>query len=414
MKITMLSIGSVGDVRPYIILGKELKSRNHSVTIAVFPQFKKIVQEAGLRFFSLDGDSESMMNAIMQPDTNGISYFPRLVKNMKSHIDDLIQSMVDSCSDADAMICNFFGTLYYSIAELNTIPCIQTHFFPMDPTGEIPMSSVRNQHLGRYGNLASYKIGYMSMSLIERYFLADWRMDHHLMKRKIATRPDYTVGDHPIPVIYAISPCVFPRPQEWSQEIHMSGFWFEKNPAAWTPSAEIEAFLENGAKPIYIGFGSMSAGDMNKLLTIVLRSVRTTGVRAVINLGKTGRKFKSNQHILFLNEVPHDWLFPRVAAVIHHGGAGTTAAGLRYGRPTLIIPFAGDQPFWGDQIRKKRCGPKPIPRKNLSVRKLAAGILDLLSNPDYAKNAADIAEALEKENGIQTAADIIEQGIASW
>ena len=415
MKLTLITIGSTGDVRPFILLGKELCSRGHQVTVAAFPQFRETVLSASLGFFPLDGDAGKMINAIMKPDTNGLTYLPRLMNNLRSIIPGLLNSMIGSCKDAEAMICNFFGSVYYSIAELHGIPCIQAGFFPMDPTGEIPISSIRNQRLGRGANIASYKIGYLIISLVENYYLHTWRKENSLTDRKLRTHPDYRLGKHSIPVIYAISPTLFPRPSEWNDRIYMSGFWFDEEPCRWQAPETLSCFLETGSPVIYIGFGSMNSGNMNRLLTIILRAIRAINVRAVIDLGSTGRRFSSTSKVYFINDyVPHDWLFPRVDAVIHHGGAGTTSTGLRYGKPTLIIPFAGDQPFWGNRVWQSGCGPKPIPRENLSVRKLVSGILDLISRNKYAENARSMAESLNLEHGVRTAADLIEKEITGW
>ena len=121
-----------------------------------------------------------------------------------------------------------------------------------------------------------------------------------------------------------------------------------------------------------------------------------------------------DQAVLFVDDVPHDWLFPRVSAVVHHGGAGTTASGLRYGKPTLVIPFAGDQTFWGNQVYRAGCGPKPVPRANLTVRRLTKALLNLKSGSSYYENARHISELLGREHGVRVAADLIEQEIARW
>ena len=415
MRITMLSIGSIGDVRPYLLLGKELKNRGHQITMAAFPQFRDFITDSGLSFFPLDGDAEKMIFAIMQPDTNAFSYLPRLMKNIRRFIPVLLESMTQSCSQADAMICNFFGSIYYSIAELFDIPCIQINYFLVDPTGVSPIAAVRNQHLGKYANRSTYRIGYLLISLIEKHYLTPWRKEHHLDTRRISSAPDYSVGKHSVPALYAISPVLFPRPSEWGKNIYMSGFFFDESPDLFFPPEELVSFLSKQPAPVYIGFGSMNAGNMNKLITTILRAIRSADIRAVISLGHTGRKFRNTSRVFFLEGyIPHEWLFPRVSAVIHHGGAGTTATGLRFGIPTLVIPFAGDQTFWGNLVHVSGCGPKPIPRESLTVRRMTCALLDLVSRPDYAEHAGAIAERLAREHGVRNAADIIEKEITRW
>lgn len=414
MKITLLSVGSTGDVRPFILIGRELKSRGHEVTVTAFSRFGNAVTAAGLKFHPLSGSVEKMMESIMEPDTSGVTYLPRLWKGVKDTAPEMLQDMLDSCSTADAMVCNFFGSVYYSIAEKYNIPCVQINLFPMDPTGDVPISSVRNQRLGSFLNKSTYKAGYYLIGTVEKHVLGEWRRNSGLSERRPAVRPDYRIGSHVVPVIYPISPCIFPRPEDWGDHVHMSGFCFDESPVVYDPPRELTAFLSAGERPVYIGFGSMNSGDMNRLLSIVLRAVHAAGIRAVISAGWNGRKLKSSRSVLFVDDVPHDWLFPRVSAVVHHGGAGTTAAGLHHGKPALVIPFAGDQTFWGTRIWRSGCGPKPVPRAGLTVRRLTKALLDLKSTSSYYENARRISGLLGREHGVHMAADLIEQEIARW
>lgn len=414
MRITMLSVGSTGDVRPYVLLGRELQARGHRVTISAFPRFREMAEGAGLAFYPIRGSAESMMASIMEPDTNAFTYLPRLWRGVKDAAPQMLRDMTDSCRDADAMVCNFFGSVFYSIAEKYDIPCIQSHLFPMDPTGEFPISSVRNQRMGSLINRSSYRLGYYVIGTLEKHILRSWRRENDLTERRPVIRPDYRVGSHTIPVIYAISTSLIPRPADWDPAIRISGFWFDESPVSYRPSPELAAFLENGSPPVYIGFGSMNTGDMSRLISICLRSIHAAGLRAVFSTGWNDRSLKSAGSVFFTRDVPHDWLFPRVSAVVHHSGAGTTAAGLRYGRPTLAIPFAGDQSFWANQIWRAGCGPRPIPRDSLSVRKMTDALRDLTGNAAYAASAQRISEELAREHGVRTAADIIEEEVTRW
>lgn len=414
MRITMLSVGSTGDVRPYVLLGREFRARGHQVTISAFPRFRDMVEEAGLSFSPIRGSAEAMMASIMAPNTNAFTYLPRLWKGVRDAAPQMLSDMMESCRNADAMVCNFFGSVFYSIAEKFDIPCIQTQLFPMDPTGDFPISAVRNQHLGSLVNKTTYRLGYFVIGSVEKQILHSWRFENGMPERKPSFSPDYRVGTHTIPVIYAISSSLVPRPAEWDSRIRVSGFWFDESPVSWSPPPALEDFLANGAPPVYIGFGSMNSGDMNKLISISLRSLHAAGLRAVFSTGWNGRDLKSAGSVFFTENIPHDWLFPRVSAVVHHAGAGTTAAGLRYGKPTLAIPFAGDQAFWGNQVRRAGCGPRPIPRTALSVRKMTAALTDLVSNSSYRDSARRISEAFAREHGVRTAADIIEEEVTRW
>ena len=414
MRITLLTIGSTGDVLPLICLGKELTSRGHDITLATFSGFADRVRENGLRFFPLSGDAEAFMNAVMSPETSGLSYLPHLESALRQVAPHLIQDMSDSCSHADALVCSFFGSLNYSIAEKHRIPCIQIHYFPMDPTSDMPISAVRNQRLLPWMNLVTFRLGYLLISTVEKRLLSAWRSENNLPLRKIHSSPDYQVNGHPVPVIYAISPAVLPRPTGWGPQIQMSGFWFDDRPIHWNPPESLETFLAAHPDALYIGFGSMNGGDMQKLLAIVLRALHAAGLHAVIHLGWSGLHLSSTSRVHFVSYVPHDWLFPRVSAVVHHGGAGTTAAGLRFGKPTLVIPFAGDQAFWGRRVQELNCGPAPIARAHLTVNRLTSALKELVSQPAYRRAAESIQRAIARENGVKTAADLIEKEISRW
>lgn len=416
MKITMICIGSMGDVRPYMLLGRELKSRGHEVTVAAFDAFRPMLEAAGLHHFSLSGDVVAFMNSIMKPGATGVRYLAEVEKAIRDIAPVLLSDLMRSCESAEALICTFFGSMYYSIAEKYRIPVIQTQYFPMDPNRDMPISSSPFQHLGKAWNSASYKLGYLLIGALEKRFLSDWRREHGMAPRKIQPRPDYVSDGHTVPVIYAVSPRVMPRPESWGEHIYMSGFWYDDQPVDYTPPKELVDFLNAGEPPVYIGFGSMVSGNMNRTFARVLRAVRASKVRAVIAGGWAGggEEVKVTRQICFVKEVPHDWLFPRVSAVVHHGGAGTTAAGLRHGKPTLVVPFGGDQPFWGARVHALGCGPRPIPRDNMTVHKMTRGLLDLTGKAKYRRAAQNLAVQMRSEGGVKLAADIVEKEIAAW
>lgn len=416
MNITMIALGSTGDVRPYVLLGRELSARGHAITIASFEPFEEMIRGAGLGFFRISGDVVEMMGNLMKPGGNGVRYIASVEKTIRDVAPVLLDDLTRSCEGADALICTFFGSMYYSIAEKYGIPCIQTHYFPMDNNREMPISSSPFQHLGRMWNSASYKIGYVLIGTLEKRYLTDWRRENGMAPRRVHTRPDYVSGGHRVPVIYATSPLVMPRPKQWNEHIHMSGFWYDDTPCDWQPPEDLEAFMAAGETPIYIGFGSMVSGNMNRLFAMVLRAVRAARVRAVISAGWGGEnvRLKSNRQVYFADFVPHDWLFPRVKAVVHHGGAGTTASGLRAGKPTLVVPFGGDQPFWGARVHALGCGPRPVQRDSLTVHRLTRSILDLVTRDSYRIAAENLAAQMRQEGGVRTAADLVEQEIAHW
>ena len=195
-----------------------------------------------------------------------------------------------------------------------------------------------------------------------------------------------------------------PKPRDWPEYIDVCGFFFRENPK-YTPPEDLDMFLKAGPPPIYLGFGSIVLDDPKHVLDTILGAVRLAGVRAVISKGWSylgGDDVDDN--IFFVGDCPHEWLFPRMAAVVHHGGAGTTACGLINGIPTTIVPFFGDQPFWGHMCASAGVGPEPIPPRNLTVEKLAEAIRFCLTK-EALTSAQAVGERMCHENGVRTAVD---------
>ncbi|RFN52956.1 udp-glucose,sterol transferase [Fusarium flagelliforme] len=204
-----------------------------------------------------------------------------------------------------------------------------------------------------------------------------------------------------VPFTYCWSSSLVAKPEDWGSHIDVCGFFFRESPE-YSPSPELEEFLRTGPPPVYIGFGSIVASGSESLMTTVLAAVRTAGVRAIISQGWSNLGGDNTSDVFFITDCPHEWLFQKVVAVVHHGGAGTTACGLRFGKPTAIIPFFGDQPFWGSVIAKAGAGPEPIAYRSLTSTGLAQAIKFCLTD-EAAEAAGKIAEAMRTENGVAAA-----------
>ena len=170
---------------------------------------------------------------------------------------------------------------------------------------------------------------------------------------------------------------MIPKPNDWGRHIDVAGFYFLNLASSYTPDPELEAFLRDGPPPVYIGFGSIVVDDPNAMTEMIFEAVKLSGVRALVSKGWGGLgadDLGKPDEVYMLGNVPHDWLFEHVSSVVHHGGAGTTAAGIKAGKPTIVVPFFGDQPFWGAMIARANAGPDPIPYKQLTAEKLAEAI----------------------------------------
>ena len=203
------------------------------------------------------------------------------------------------------------------------------------------------------------------------------------------------------------SPALIPKPKDWGSHIHISGFYFLSLASAYTPDPDLLKFLEAGPPPVYIGFGSIVVDEPNALSSLIFEAVKKAGVRALVSKGWGGLgtdELGVPDGVFMLGNVPHDWLFEHVSAVVHHGGAGTTAAGVSTGKPTVIVPFFGDQAWWGRMIARAGAGPQPIPYKQLTADKLAAAIEEAL-RPSTLEKAAAMGELIAKETGAETGAE---------
>ena len=224
----------------------------------------------------------------------------------------------------------------------------------------------------------------------------------------LLTRSDGT----PVPILYPYSRHVLPVPQDFPPHVHVTGYWFLDHSPHWQPAPELERFLESGTPPVYIGFGSIGARNAEKRTTLVLEALEKSGQRGLLVSGWGGLTASELPPTVFMAEsVPHDWLFPRVAAVVHHGGAGTTAAGLRAGKPTIICPFMADQPFWGNLVYQRGAGPKPIPQSRLTANGLAEAITAAARDQPMQRCAADLGAKIRAEDGIAHAVEIIDATI---
>lgn len=208
----------------------------------------------------------------------------------------------------------------------------------------------------------------------------------------------------------AYSPSIIPHPEDWPDSIYITGNFFPDTTADWRPSSELKAFLEAGDPPVYIGFGSMAGRNPEQLAKLILEALAKSGQRGLLLSGWGGLRTESvPDNVFVVDSAPHSWLFPRMAAVVHHGGAGTTAEGLRAGLPSVIVPFVLDQPFWGARVKALGLGPDPIPQKNLTADRLANAIRIAVSDSNMKQRAESYGVAIRAENGIGNAIKIIKR-----
>ncbi|MEO8394257.1 MAG: glycosyltransferase [Chloroflexota bacterium] len=414
MNILILTIGSRGDIQPFVALGKGLKAAGHDVTVCTAQTFEAFVSENGLRYATMTDElirlgQTSQGKAVMDSGGKGFG----LIQKVKPILRTMFDQAWDAASAAplDALIYHPKTLAGYHIAEKLKIPVFMSMPLPAyTPTRAFanPIFGI-NLRLGGTLNRWSFAIT-RAASAPYLDVINDWRLAHGLSPRSRFASEIVLPDGRAMPTLYCYSPQVIPTPADWLGTTVATGYWFLDQPSNWQPSSALVDFLNAGEPPVYVGFGSMAGSDPQAKARLVLDALRQTGQRGLLASGWGGLKADAlPKDVFMIDQAPHDWLFPRMKAVVHHGGAGTTAAGLRAGKPMIICPFFGDQPFWGQRIYELGLGAQPIPQKKLTAETLASALQTVVADRDMAQRAAALSEKICAEDGITRAVEIIER-----
>lgn len=415
MKITIFAAGSQGDIQPCVALGKGLQQAGYHIRLAAPHNFAEFTAAHGLDFYPVGGDVQQIMTADTGREfmSAGSSNPLKSIRAIRTMIAPLALKMAldayQACRDADALIClGVFGAFGQAIAEALHIPVINMEPTPLIPTRAFPAPSWPiQQDLGGLHNALSGSAMFQVLWQWYRPFIKEFRQQLGLPATS-AVRYLHTLKT--TPMLSAYSPHIIPHTADWLQSVHVCGYFFLENRVEWQPSPELLAFLDTGDPPVYIGFGSMAGQQPQELAAIVLQALAKTGRRGLLLTGWGGLQAETiPQNVFVLDVAPHSWLFPRMAAMVHHGGAGTTAEGLRAGIPNIIIPFILDQPFWGKRVQAMGLGPQPIPQKKLTADRLANAILTATGDRNIQAKARAIGTAIRAEDGIARAVAVVKQ-----
>jgi sterol 3beta-glucosyltransferase len=413
MKMTILTAGSRGDTQPYIALGLALQKAGHTVRIATFGNFKTLVESSGLEFFPIQGDvvqvsRSALGREAMSPD-NPLKVMLSF-NQLKKLVGDLQQDFYNACIGADAVIYHPGAAIGYFIAQEKKIPAILATPYAFTPTSDYP--SLLFYHLPRLGrtyNTLTHRIqAQIFWSTASQAISGFWKGQFgHPPARFGSPFPRQITRRDPTVISY--SEYVFPRPAGWPEHVYITGYWFLDEEAGWQPSQDLLDFLQAGKPPVYVGFGSVGDASLAEQKTrLVIEALKQSGQRGVLATGWNAlTKINSLPDTIYMiDSAPHSWLFPRMAAVAHHGGAGTTAAGFRAGVPSIILPYGNDQFAWGLRALELGVGPRPIPQKRLTAEALSGAITAALRSPVLAAAGA-LGEKIRAERGAEIAAEII-------
>lgn len=413
MKIFLSAMGTRGDIQPFVALGRGLLAAGHEVALCTAEGFRPFIEEHGVPYAFMDNE----FLAIIQSQTGqaaiegkrGIwKIYQEIGPIIRRSLDDEWRAVQEFQPELMVYHPKMLGS--YHIAEKLGIPSFMSLAIPFQtPTTAFPNPMFTGVQLGGWFNRFSYRLMDLA-GLMYGGVINDFRSNVLGLPPQGRLAPSMVKRNgEPVPVLYSYSPSLVPRPTDFPPEVHVTGFWFLDRLPGWQPSAELTTFLVAGSPPVYVGFGSMSGNAGAERGRIIVEALQKAGQRGILASGWGGLQVADLPASIFLiDNAPHDWLFERVAAVVHHGGSGTTAAGLRAGKPTLICPFTADQPFWGKVVHEQGAGPQPIPQKKLTVDGLAAAISTLVTDQAMQARAAQLGERIRAEDGVGCAVGVLE------
>eukprot|EP00250_Pteridium_aquilinum_P011371 c20019_g1_i1 orf=907-3429(+) len=412
LEIAMLIVGTRGDVQPFVAMGKRLKEKGHRVRLATHANFRNFVTSNGLEFYPLGGDPK-ILAGYMVKNKGFLPSGPSEISIQKKQLKAIMNSLLPACTKADgdsgapfkagAIIANPPAYGHVHVAECLDVPLHIFFTMPWTPTNEFP------HPLARVKQMAGYKLSYHVVDSLMWWGMRGLINEFRVKELKLNPMNYFNMNQGSIahlPTGYMWSPHLVPKPKDWGPRVDVVGFCFLTLADDYTPPDALVKWLAAGEKPIYVGFGSLPVEHPGEMTEIIVQALQETEQRGIIDKGwgGLGNLKETPDSIFLLENCPHDWLFPQCAAVVHHGGAGTTAAGLKAGCPTTIVPFFGDQPFWGERVWAKGVGPLPIPVQQFSLERLVQAI-NFMQDQEVKQRALELAKQIEEEDGVEGAVD---------
>ncbi len=406
LRLVALTWGTRGDVQPFVALGAELVGRGHRVTIAARAPFRSLIESQGLGFFEMEEDGTEELMRVLAESRGGADGAKHFVTWQRSILRPQFSQFWEATEGADAILSNAAFTVpAVHIAEARGVPIVQAFFDPgFIPTRRYGLFDNRVEDRGALLNLASTRLRNIAGGLVTRGIVSAWREERGLRTPLLNEFNDPALL-YRLPVIAAWSEALIERPDDWPEWIVQTGRW--RLPVKERVSQALIDFMAAGPPPVYIGFGSWGATDKAAVTEVLLEALRITGDRAILHRNTVDERRAYPPHVFVDDDLPHDWLFPRVKVVVHHGGAGTTGAALAAGVPSIIIPAFFAQIPWGEIITQKGVGAL-LMRRDLRPESLA-GAIEKVGAQAVRDRAAKLGARARAEGGVTLAADAIER-----
>lgn len=410
MHLSIIAYGTWGDVRPGIALGQALVAAGHDVQLVVTQDFAPWVRDSGLDVHLLPVDKHDVMQKVSSETRPW-----RVVRAIRSEIAPALlragNDMLTFAGDTDVLITTeWLLPLAAGIAQRNQIGLVHLCLQPRIRTRQMPITTFPALPAG-----LPFRQMYNSLTFQLAGFLRWWTHVstlNSIRRDRLNLAPLTVMGYVDLisatPSVTPVSYHVVPRPTDWPAHHHLTGYLFYDD-EGWRPPAALEEFLGTGPAPVYVGFGSMHDSSPTETTRLIVEALRVSRQRAVVYRGwaQLGTS-ELPDNIYRLDYAPHHWLFPRMAAVVHHAGAGTSAAALRAGIPSVPVPHSGDQAFWASRLASLGASTRPLARSRLTAAALANRITDAVRNPAMREKAARLGSRIRAEDGAGQAVAAIE------
>jgi len=420
MKVTILTLGTRGDLQPFVALGVALKAEGMDVKLVAHEEFRSFVEEYELEYAPLIGSASMSLKKEevgerIKSKNDGIDLTKIITEEAKPFLAQAVRQYYDACVGADFIISyvNNVHIAYYISRKLD-IPLVFVNLSPSGPTNEFPHLFVENKH--RKNNFLTKKYNYYTHLFYGKVIWGMIRKSLQYAWREAVAPISIPLSD-PLPkgfeertplILYAYSPAVLPKPKDWSEVQFVTGHWFLHSKKEEQPSADLEIFISKGDAPVYIGFGSMNNPNEEVLQKIIIPVLDELGLRAVmLKDGSDISAYKGKENLHFIDGVDFHWLFPKMKALVHHGGIGTTALALKSGVPSLAVTYIIDQRFWANRLHHLQASPKAIPRNKLTRELFKSRLEELISNKAFEVNTKALSEKMNEENGIKHSVELI-------
>lgn len=413
MRVAILTMGSRGDVQPYLALAIGLQSAGHNVIVASHSIFESWIRSYGLDFALVRFNPKDIVSHpdVQKAKSNIVHFMLTVRRLLGAQYVDIFDDFWKACQQSDAIVASPTASNASECAQALGIPLAIGLLQPLIPTRRF--SSYFLPPLPRLCsplNKASHHFFDQILWQNARGKVGQWRSERLGRGPAAFFGPSRWMNNERVPHLFACSPKLIAKPADWEEWHHITGYWFLPQRRSYQPAPEIERFLSSGPPPVYVGFGSMNDDQPERLTEVVIDALERSNQRGILATGWGGLHQRDlPDGVLAIDEIPHEWLFPQVAAVVHHGGAGTTGAVLRAGVPSIAVPFGGDQVHWGRLLVRRDLSPQVLPVGKLKVDSLANAISKCVTDRGLQATAASFGESVRQENGIFRAVEILEE-----